>query len=140
MIRNFRKDDIDKVMQLWLETNVKAHHFIDSSYWNDNYNMVKEILPKATIYVYDENDEIQGFIGLMDGYIAGIFVSNKCQSKGIGKALLDYVKEQNSELLLSVYKKNNRAKQFYLREGFTIDSEQIDKSTGEVEFLMKWEA
>lgn len=140
MIRNFRKDDIDKVMQLWLETNVKAHHFIDSSYWNDNYNMVKEILPTATIYVYDENDEIQGFIGLMDGYIAGIFVSNKCQSKGIGKALLDYVKEQNSELLLSVYKKNNRAKQFYLREGFTIDSEQIDKSTGEVEFLMKWEA
>lgn len=140
MIRNFRKDDIDKVMQLWLETNVKAHHFIDSSYWNDNYNMVKEILPKATIYVYDKNDEIQGFIGLMDGYIAGIFVSNKCQSKGIGKALLDYVKEQNSELLLSVYKKNNRAKQFYLREGFTIDSEQIDKSTGEVEFLMKWEA
>lgn len=140
MIRDFREDDIDKVMKLWLDTNLQAHYFINSSYWENNYNMVKEILPKSTIYVYDENNEIKGFIGLMECYIAGIFVSDKWQSKGIGKVLLDYVKEQNAELSLSVYKKNNRAKQFYLREGFTIYSEQIDKSTGEVEFIMKWEA
>lgn len=30
----------------------------------------------------------------------------------------DYIKEQNQELSLSVYKKNDRAVDFYLREKF----------------------
>ncbi|WP_434305351.1 GNAT family N-acetyltransferase [Clostridium botulinum] len=70
-------------------------------------------------------NEIQAFIGLIGNYIEGIFVSNEFQSKGIEKELLDYEKAKNNELSLSVYnlsvyKKNNRAVRFYLREGFFV--------------------
>ncbi|MEG2234763.1 MAG: GNAT family N-acetyltransferase, partial [Oscillospiraceae bacterium] len=71
-------------MELWLDTNISAHSFIESEYWKSNYDTVKSMMPSATIYVYEENHVIQGFIGLMDAYIAGIFVSQKFQSKGIG--------------------------------------------------------
>lgn len=95
-------------------------------------------MPQATIYVYMQDNEMQAFIGLIGNYIEGIFVSNEFQSKGIGKALLDYAKAKNNELSLSVYKNNNRAVRFYLREGFSVTLEQIDENTGEIDFLMKW--
>ena len=138
MIRSYKIEDLNDVMNLWLDTNIEAHSFIDKTYWQDNYAMVKNVMPRAKIYVYIQDNEIQAFIGLIDNYIEGIFVSNEFQSKGIGKALLDYTKVKNNELSLSVYKKNNRAVRFYLREGFSVTAEQIDENTGEIDFLMKW--
>lgn len=105
MIRNFEITELKSIMRIWLESNIKAHDFIDKSYWQDNYDLVQAMLPNATIFVYEEKKQIQGFIGLMGNYIAGIFVEESNQSKGIGKELLNYVKKSNSKLLLQVYKK-----------------------------------
>ena len=46
MIRKFEKNDINPVMQIWKNENIKAHKFISKEYWKNNYNYVKEILPK----------------------------------------------------------------------------------------------
>ena len=140
MIRKYKEDDLNTVMQIWFDTNIKAHHFISRQYWIDNYEMVKDILPKKEIYVYEDDNinQINGFIGLMDNYIAGIFVNKNNQSRGIGKQLLDYVKEIKETLNLSVYQKNIRAISFYQREQFIIQSEHIDNDNNEKEFIMIW--
>ena len=140
MIRKFKEDDLNTVMQIWFDTNIKAHHFISRQYWIDNYEMVKDILPKKEIYVYEDDNinQINGFIGLMDNYIAGIFVNKNNQSRGIGKQLLDYVKEIKETLNLSVYQKNIRAISFYQRGQFVIQSEHIDNDNSEKEFIMTW--
>lgn len=140
MIREFKQSDLNIIMNLWLNTNIVAHDFIEMSYWKSNYDKVKQIMPEATIFVYEEDNLIKGFIGLSGNYIAGIFVETTYQSKGVGKALLDYIKERNTELLLQVYEKNNGAVKFYLREGFTVNNKQIDENTNEVELVMKWNA
>ena len=49
MIRKFEKNDINPVMQIWKNENIKAHKFISKEYWKNNYNYVKEILPNAEI-------------------------------------------------------------------------------------------
>lgn len=139
MIRKFEINDLGMVMKIWLDTNIKAHDFIHASYWQKNYELVKEMLPNATIFVYEDNKEIQGFIGLMGNYIAGIFIDSNSQSRGIGKALLNYVKENNSQLMLQVYKNNVRAVDFYLRENFIVLKDQIDKNTDQVELVMNWQ-
>ena len=131
MIRNFRENDLNTVMQIWLDTNIKAHSFIPYNYWTENYNNVKDILPKAEIYVY-ENDitkQIDGFIGLTDHYIEGIFVKESVQSKGVGKQLLEHTKGIKPNMSLKVYQKNTRAISFYQRENFLIQSEGIDDTT-----------
>lgn len=140
MIRAFRENDLFVVMQIWLDTNIKAHSFIPQKYWTDNYAVVKDILPQAEIYVYEDDNtsQIGGFIGLTDNYIEGIFVREAIQSKGIGKQLLNYAKEIKSSLRLNVYQKNTRAITFYQREQFVIRSEIIDDSTNEKEFIMTW--
>ena len=133
MIRILQENDLGVVMQIWLDTNIDAHGFISREYWISNYATVEKMLPHAEIYVYenDDTEQIEGFIGVTDHYIAGIFVKAESQSKGIGKQLLDYVKGRKEELNLSVYQKNVRAVRFYQREQFLIRSEYIEKETNE---------
>ena len=139
MIRELQKADINKVTDIWLDTNVTAHSFISSQYWQNNFELVKELLLQATVYVYEQNQEIQGVIGLNDEYIEGIFVSDEMRSQGIGKLLLDFVKNRKAKLSLNVYQKNTRAIHFYQREGFAIRCEGVDEATGEKENVMTWE-
>ena len=140
MIRKLRKADINRVADIWLKTNLKAHSFISEQYWISNYEFVKEMLPQAEVYVYEDDKMIQGFIGINDEYIEGIFVSDEMQSRGIGKMLLDYIKDKKDRLQLKVYQKNVRAMSFYQREGFTIQSEGMDEFTREKEYVMNWES
>ena len=138
MIRELQKADINKVADIWLDTNVAAHYFISSQYWQDNFELVKELLLQATVYVYEDNQEIQGFIGLNDDFIEGVFVSNEVRSHGIGKALLNYVKNKRNKLFLNVYQKNVQAIAFYHREGFEIQHSGFDEATKEKEYVMAW--
>lgn len=140
MIRQYAECDIDTLMQIWLDTNIQAHNFISPDYWRTNFDMVRKMFPYAEIYVYEDEyaNRIDGFIGLNDNYIEGIFVKESTQSKGIGKQLLDYVKKVKSALSLSVYQKNKKAVKFYLREKFSIQSENVDDNTGEKEYIMAW--
>ena len=140
MIRKLQKVDINRVADIWLKTNLKAHFFIPEQYWISNYEFVKEMLPQAEVYVYEDDKMIQGFIGVSDEYIEGIFVSDEMQSRGIGKILLDYIKDKKDKLQLKVYQKNVRAMSFYQREGFTIQSEEMDEFTREKEYVMNWES
>lgn len=137
-IRALRRADIGRVMELWLDANLKAHSFIPAAYWKSNFDAVKEMLPQAEVYVYEDAGEIDAFVGLNGTYIEGIFVSSEMQSKGIGRRLLDFVKTKRTELCLNVYQKNTRAIDFYQREGFRIRCEGLDESTGEKDYEMVW--
>ena len=139
MIRELRKVDINKVAEIWLDTNIKTHYFISAHYWKSNFELVKELLLQATVYVYEDKQEIQGFIGLSNEYIEGIFVSAEMQSQGIGKILLNYVKGKRNKLILNVYQKNTRAISFYQREGFEIQYSGLDEATGEKDYVMAWQ-
>ena len=52
MIRKLRKTDINRVADIWLKTNLKAHSFISEQYWIS--------------YVYEDDKMIQGFLGVRD--------------------------------------------------------------------------
>ena len=140
MIRKFETRDLDTVMQIWLHGNLDAHAFIAASFWTEHFEMVRDMLPQAELYVHENEDtqQIDGFIGLTENHIEGIFVAKAARSKGIGKALLDYVKARRPRLDLSVYQKNERALAFYRREQFVVQSEGIDGDTNEAEIQMLW--
>lgn len=138
MIRKFEKNDINAVMQIWKNENIKAHKFIPKEYWENNYSYVKEILPNAEIYVYILEDNIVGFIGLNQNYIEGLFVDTNNQYNGIGTLLLNKVKENTTTLTLNVYKKNVKALNFYKKNNFIITNEKMDNNTKEIEYTMTW--
>ena len=59
MIRKMQNIDIDRVADIWLKTNLKAHYFIPEQYWTSNYELVKEMMSQAEVYVYEDNKMIQ---------------------------------------------------------------------------------
>ena len=121
---------------IFVSNHISATLFISAF---RNFELVKELLLQATVYIYEDNQEIQGFIGLNDEYIEGIFVSDEMQSQGIGKILLNYAKDKRNKLLLNVYQKNTQAISFYKREGFEIQYSGLDESTGEKDYVMVWQ-
>lgn len=138
MIRNMEKEDLDKVMQIWLNGNLFAHPFVDSNYWYSNIELVSQQILQADVYIYKQDQAILGFIGLVDDYIAGIFVDQQVQSQGIGKALLHYVQQNHSTLTLHVFAQNKRAYQFYCRQGFSIVEQNKEPQTHALEYTMQW--
>lgn len=138
MIRKMKAGDTEQVAKIWLEGNLDAHDFIPEKYWKAHLQEVKRQFLQADVYVYEANGTIRGFAGMQNDYLAGIFVEKPFRSEGIGRKLLDYVKSIHRRLLLNVYRKNERAVKFYLREGFVIILEGTDRNTGETDYAMSW--
>lgn len=138
MIREFNDADLNKVMSIWLDSNLDAHFFIDADYWKKNFDIVKAMIPQSEVYVSEDNGIINGFIGIIEDYIAGIFVKKSDRSRGIGTALLDLIKKDRQQLSLAVYENNKSAIEFYKNAGFKIELDRIDKVTLQKEYIMKW--
>lgn len=137
-IDHLNNTDLERVAEIWLKSNLDAHDFISRDYWRENYDFVKEAFHTATIYAYYHDDTIVGFIGIIDDYIAGIFVLKEYRSLGIGTQLLKKIQSSHSKLTLHVYKRNESAVQFYLKNQFLIQEEKLEPETDERELSMKW--
>lgn len=139
-IRSFRNEDIDRVMEIWLESSIKAHDFIHRDYWIKNYDVVKnQYIPISESYVYEDDNEIKGFISIIEGnFIGALFIANNSQNKGIGKALINVVKEKYHSISLAVYKDNEKALNFYLSQGFKVVNEEINEDSNKPELVMDY--
>ena len=65
MIQKFENLDLDAVMQIWLQANLDAHAFIPASFWTEHFEMVRDMLPQAELYVHENEDTrqiVQGFL------------------------------------------------------------------------------
>ena len=131
-------EEIDTISNIWLDSNLEAHHFINRGYWINNLDNVKVMLPDSTIYVYYVEKEIIGFVGLYENDIAGIFIKDSYRNKGIGKLFLEKLKNDYNRLKLYVFEKNVRATRFYLKYNFEVKSKNINEETQEYEYFMEW--
>ena len=139
MIRNLENQDIDKIMDIWLRSTIKAHDFIEIEYWHKNYNIVKDVyIPMAQTFIYEDEEGIKGFVSIInEEFVGALFVDTEFQSRGIGKSLIDYVKARYKTLNLAVYKENKRAVDFYINRGFRIIKEEINEDSWHSEYMMK---
>ena len=133
MIRLAERQDLDRIMEIWLEGNLQAHDFVDPDYWTGCLQEVREAIAQADVWVWDENGRVEAFAGMVEHYLAGLFVSGAQRGKGICGLLLEHIKEQRFPLTLHVYSRNAGAVQFYERHGFGTISEYIDLETGQPE-------
>lgn len=137
MIRKYNENDMNSVLEIWLNASVKAHDFISAEFWESQVENMRNIyIPASETYVYEAESRVVGFYALYEDSLAAIFVSPERQGEGIGKQLLSHAKAQRVILRLSVYKDNKASYQFYLSQGFKVVSEQLDEHTGYPEYTM----
>ncbi len=141
MIEKAQASHIDKIMDIWLQTNIAAHSFIAQAYWEGMFAEVKTAMLLADVFVFLENDNVLGFIGITNqNYIAGLFVEEVAQGQGIGQKLLNHCKRLYPVLKLDVFTDNTRAVQFYKQGGFDIVSTETNPDFCCEEHCMHWEA
>lgn len=138
-LNSFSDRDLEQLAQIWLNGNLQAYSFIPAQYWKNQFVNIKKMLPEANIFVYRNNETIIGFLGELDGYIAGLFVDMNYRNQGVGSRLINYLKQINDKLTLSVYVDNINAVNFYENKDFIIDSVGMDTETDSKEYHMIWE-
>lgn len=138
MIREKKKSDIKYIMEIWLQGNLQAHKFIKESYWIEHIEETEKAIEEAEVFVYEEQGEIIGFIGIQKNYMAGLFIKEEKQQEGIGSRLIEFCKQRKSEIFLYVYKENKKAVTFYLKHKFQIEGEYIEKGSLRKEYKMEW--
>lgn len=140
MLRELKEKDIDDVMKIWRDGNFKAHNFISNVYWSDKYKEIQnEYLRNSYTIIYEEDGKIKAFLSVLDnGTIWGLFVIEEIQREGIGRILINYVKDKYESLSLKVYEKNINATMFFRAMGFKKLKSQVNESTSENEYVMEW--
>lgn len=138
MIRKYEKKDKQRLLELWMSCNEKAHAFIDVNYFMHYLPIYETSIDSdnCRIFVYEKNSVIYGYIHLMHNYIVGLFVDNEQQKKGIGHKLLTYAKNYEQILHLNVFSKNIKALSFYKNEGFIVKHESFNEEAHEFETSM----
>lgn len=137
-IRGYRNEDLKKIEEIWLKGNKEAHAFVSEEFFFGHLPMLRELMPKVTVLVSEEEDTVTGFLGMEDGFILGLFVDPIKQGQGIGRKLLQEAKCKTDVLTLKAFVKNERAVAFYKREGFTAAGTEVDETTGEEEVTFVW--
>lgn len=139
MIRKANAEDLEKILAIWLATNLEAHEFVEASYWQDQLLHVAQAMDEAEVYVAEDFGFIQGFIGLQASYVAGLFVAQEFQGQGVGTQLLTFAKEKHSTLSLSVFEKNEKAITFYEKQCFRVEKRDVDLATGQGQIWMSYD-
>ena len=141
MIRAYRDHDLANVVNIWYEASKIAHSFISAETLTIQKDVIINIyIPKAKIWVIQDNEEIVGFIALLDNLIGGLFISPIHQHKGYGTRLIEYAKSLESNLLVEVFQANHQAQNFYKKCGFVVIGKRLEETTGFPLFTMSLNA
>jgi ribosomal protein S18 acetylase RimI-like enzyme len=90
-----------------------------------------EYIRACTMFVAQRVDEVVGFAGIDDPYLAWLYVDPACYRRGIGRALLRHCLARLSEDAWTRACGNNEAAlNLYRSEGFVVESRSIGENAG----------
>jgi len=133
MIRAFKNTDSEAIITIWYDAQTLAHPFLSKDFVDKVKVMMKDIfIPNSKTWVYENDDEIIGFVSMMNNEIGGLFVNPNKQSKGIGTTLVNHVKSMHDSLEVEVFKNNTIGNSFYKKYGFQPMKSYLHEETNEM--------
>jgi GNAT superfamily N-acetyltransferase len=143
IIAPFEPDDTEALATLWYESWLSAG--VDTKIAVTQAALLaripKEIETGWEVWTAKNGDDLLGFAALKPkpGQLDQLFVSPEAQGRGIGTALLDYVKTLSPKgLLLWCATQNASACRFYERHGFASGAETLHRKLGHPIRLYTW--
>ena len=137
MIKEYKKKDISKILNIINDASLKYKGVIPNNCWHEPYmsedELIDEISDGVHMFGYHYNKKLISVIGIQEvkdaTLIRHAYTLTSYQGKGIGSTLLEYLlkKNQKSRLLVGTWRKAVWAIRFYKKFGFIIHSK--DQST-----------
>ncbi len=132
MIREYKKNDVHKILEVINDASLKYKGVIPDNCWHEPYmleqELIDEISDRVHMFGYNHNNKLICVIGVQEVknaiLIRHAYTLTSYQGKGIGSTLLEYLlnKNQNSRLLVGTWRKAEWAIRFYKKFNFIIQS------------------
>ena len=108
MLKQFDKNDIDIIMKIWKDNNHRFQGFIDDNYWISNYSDVKNSFLTNKVYTYTESSRILAYVAFdeKNNELLNIQVMPEILREGIGKILIEKIKQSTNTMHVKIYEKN----------------------------------
>lgn len=120
-VRRAAPVDAPALLHIWLEASRVGHHFLGEEALQEQLPKLRDVyIPHADNWVAVEGDAIEGFIGMLENHVGGLFVAPAAHRRGVGRLLLDHASERLGELTVEVYEENRSACAFYRSCGFEL--------------------
>ncbi len=132
IIREYRDTDVEQVLSAWENTQALAHPFLPEDFQDQEKKNIREVyLPNADTWVIEDDNQVVGFLALIENEIGGLFVQPTHHGRKLGKLLVDKAQELHGNLVVEVFEKNAVGRKFYSQYGFTLVEEKVHEQTGE---------
>lgn len=137
MIRKYQDSDVDAVVSVWRVASDLAHPFLTKEFQDDAAVKVRNVyLQFAETWVKEVDDEVIGFIALIENEVGALFISPMHHGKGMGRELMDFAVRQKGSVTVEVFKENPIGRKFYDRYGFRIIEEVLHEPSGHMAIKM----
>jgi len=124
-VRAYADPDFDYLVARWHETNRVSYRFVDE---HQRHTLEEaraffrnHLLSSCAVWIAEESGNPVGMLALEAPWISQLTVFPEHQRRGVGTALLRKARECSpDELRLFTFQRNDKARAFYERHGFTI--------------------
>jgi putative acetyltransferase len=107
---------------------------------NDRSFFRDRIFATCQVWGYSDGNDLVGIIAFRDGWIDQLYVLPSSQRRGIGTALLRVAQNRSVTVSLWTFQRNEIARRFYKKHGFTLVRETDGSGNEEKEpdALYRW--
>lgn len=131
MIRPYRDEDLDELLDAWYSASRVGHPFLEEGFLERERRKIATVyLPDAETWVFELDGAVVGFISLIGDEVGAIFVDAGFHGRGIGRALMDHARSVREVLELDVFEANRVGRRFYDRYGFVTVGGDVHEETG----------
>ena len=140
MLKKLTNADVDNIMDFWKYEVVKLDKSLKNQDITDKYTNVRDKFLKNTssTMVYTEDDNICGFVSIINNEIWGILVKETIRREGIGTVLVESCKKKSKVLTAKVSRKNKEAIMFFKSNGFKIIDTSQDANDEDETYTLEW--
>lgn len=131
-IRPYKPADFNSVTSLWLDSwnSAGVRTPVTETLTSLRRRFVQEEV-SWSIHIAAMRLRAIGFVALRGDKVEQLFVDPAAQSRGVGKSLLDFVKQERSRgFWLLTQAQNHGARRFYEREGLTGGKIMLGRHSG----------
>lgn len=116
-------EEYPRLVEIWRSAVDATHHFLaDEHREKIEVQLPANYLPQVDVYVADLKGVPVGFAGVSGQKLEMLFVDAQQRRRGIGSALMSFVRTNCGVTAVDVNQQNTQAVEFYLRQGFTVAS------------------